>query len=100
MDKLLETNMSSPKPEDLEDPGMNEKRADWALASIQVFQHATGTDAEDAISDFLGDLMHLCDRLKGVDFDAELARGKAHYKYEITPLEEVEEPTQAGLYQP
>lgn len=60
----------------------NEDRAAWAQAAVRVFMRITGTDDEDAISDLLGNLMHLCD-VRGDDFTALLNRGAGHYQAEI-----------------
>jgi hypothetical protein len=61
----------------------NEKRAEWAQGAIDSFQDITGTDDEDAISDLLCDMMHLCDSNDGPDFLSEVARARGHYDYEI-----------------
>jgi hypothetical protein len=47
--------------------GQNEDRAEWAEAALAEFQKRTRCDRQDAISDLLADLMHLCDRT-GEDF--------------------------------
>lgn len=60
-------------------------RAVWASKSIKFFMELTGTDEEDAVSDFLCDLMHYCEsRKEGADFTDELARATAHFDYELT----------------
>ncbi len=67
------------KPELPPDPeGMNDKRASLAGTALAVFMSETGTDEEDAVGDFLADLMHWCDRNKN-DFDAALDRARVHY---------------------
>ena len=60
---------------------MNERRAEWAGAALREFQRQTRTDLEDAVSDFLADLMHWCDR-NNQKFAAELKRGRGHYEEE------------------
>lgn len=61
--------------------GKNGDRAAWAGAALAKFMEVTGTDKEDAGGDLLGDLMHWCDR-NNYDFDAALARARAHYEAE------------------
>lgn len=61
---------------------MNIPRAEWAEAALSTFMGCTGTDQEDAISDLLADLMHLCDRT-GPGFDTELERARGNYQAEI-----------------
>jgi hypothetical protein len=69
----------------------NDDRAAWAQAAVDTFMRETGTDAEDAIPDLLGDLMHLCD-MRGLDFNALLNRGAGHYQAEV----EIEAKADAG----
>jgi hypothetical protein len=70
------------KPELPADPeGMNDKRASLAGTALAVFMSETGTDEEDAVGDFLADLMHWCDR-HNYDFDAALERARVHYDAE------------------
>lgn len=69
----------------------NDDRAAWAQAAVDTFMRETGTDSEDAISDLLGNLMHLCNQ-RGADFTAELNRGAGHYQSEI----EIEAKQDAG----
>lgn len=63
------------------EPGMNEKRSEWALIAIDKFRQTTGTDDEDAVADLIGDIAHYCDR-HGVIMDDELRRAKSMYHYE------------------
>jgi len=60
----------------------NYDRADWAETAVECFEDATGTDREDALCDLLCNLMHFADR-EGFDFNAELARARMHYGYEV-----------------
>lgn len=70
--------------------GMNDNRAEWADGAIEAFQAATGTDREDALSDLLCDLMHLCDRDVFLgDFDTQLERARGHYEAETAGEEAV-----------
>ena len=63
--------------------GMNDDRASWAEIALHAFQAATGTDREDAVSDLICDLMHLCDRDGELgDFDAQVERARGHYEAE------------------
>lgn len=76
---IAENKPKSPLPPDPEEQNYN--RANWAQAALEAFQKETRTDAPDACSDLLADLMHFCDRY-GLDFDSELARAKMHYEEE------------------
>lgn len=60
----------------------NDDRAARAQEAVDTFKRATGTDDEDAISDLLCNLMHLCD-VRGDDFGTLLNRGAGHYQAEI-----------------
>lgn len=62
---------------------MNDSRAEWAGYALAAFISQTGTDAEDAVTDLLCDLMHLADRT-GRDFVADMDRARAHYDAETT----------------
>lgn len=65
--------------------GQNNDRADWADRALQAFQMTTGTDRQDALSDLLCDLMHLCDRDAGLGaFGAQLDRACGHYDSETS----------------
>jgi len=71
---------------------MNDDRAEWAAMALEAFQHATGTEEEDALRDLLCDLMHWCDR-NNCDFNAALSRAQMHYETETTPEScHIEEP--------
>lgn len=72
------TKQLPPDPEN-----MNDKRAAWAESALETFMDATGADKEDALADFLADLMHWCDRNEG-DFDAAMSRARYHYEAETT----------------
>lgn len=61
--------------------GMNDERADWAGAALELFVGITGTDEEDSLGDLLTDLMHWADR-NNFDFDLALERAKGGYKEE------------------
>jgi hypothetical protein len=62
---------------------MNDDRAEWADRAIESFRVATGTDREEALSDLLCDLMHLCDRDSHLgNFDTQLERARMHYDAE------------------
>src|SRR3954463_15922336 len=59
----------------------NERRAENARDALRTFVDATGSDAVDAVSDFLCNLMHFSDRYN-FDFDSELSRAEMHYHAE------------------
>lgn len=62
----------------------NRERAAWARLGIDAFADCTGVSDEDfgtKASDFLADLLHLCDQL-GYDFDDLLRRARVHYTAE------------------
>ena len=61
--------------------GMNDRRAEWAGRAIASFRSATGADEEDAVCDFLSDLMHWCDR-HNQDFGHELEKARHYYDAE------------------
>jgi hypothetical protein len=60
----------------------NDDRSDWAAQAVLAFMEATDCEAEFAISDLLGNLRHLCDRI-GLDFDVEKSRGDDLYLDEV-----------------
>ena len=66
----------------MEDP-TNRDRASWAANALDTFQSETGADAEDAVSDLLCDLMHLCDTNRTQEtFTVALYRARGHYDAE------------------
>jgi hypothetical protein len=72
--------------------GRNDSRAAWAGYALAAFVSQTGTDAGDAVTDLLCDLMHLADR-EGTDFAADLERARMHYAAETQPDFTTEAPT-------
>lgn len=64
---------------------MNFKRAGWAKTALNLFQHDTGTDNEDAIADLVCNLMHLCkfEPDKYGDFEEQMERGKRNFEGEV-----------------
>ena len=72
-------------PGDIDGDNMNGQRAAWALAALEAFMEATGTDAGDAISDLVCDLVHLTDRQPKRFGKAQdmIARGLRAYAQEI-----------------
>lgn len=70
--------------------GLNDRRARWAEMTLEYFMSLTGTDAEDAICDLIGDILHLCDRKeeKYGFFEKQMARARAHYYEETTETDE------------
>ena len=81
MENLVKQPNQQIKPLPPDPEQRNDTRAHWADAALLMFQDWTGSDAEDAVSDLLADLMHWCDR-HGVDFDTELRRAQGHYEAE------------------
>lgn len=53
----------------------------WAHESVMLHQDNTNSLDEEAVSDLLADLMHLCDH-RGLDFSDELHRAQDNYSYE------------------
>jgi hypothetical protein len=65
-------------------PDINARRAAWAAKAVEVFSADTGADFRDeAISDLIADLGHLCD-LEKLDFVALVRKGVAYWKIEQT----------------
>lgn len=63
-------------------PGDNTYNVSWASVAVAAYQEVVGGDEVDlAISDLLGDLMHLADAA-GVDFDELLDKARWHYTTE------------------
>lgn len=60
---------------------MNVARARFAEVALDAFIRETGTDAPDAMSDLLCDLMHLADRAPE-SFAVSLKRARRHYAAE------------------
>jgi hypothetical protein len=69
-----------------EDPSAdNTNRALWCLVGLRAFAQRTGITAEDpelVMSDFQGNMRHLCDALH-IDFATVDRRGAEHYWYEV-----------------
>jgi hypothetical protein len=68
-------------------PGNNAVRAGFASTGIIAFAKRVGLlndegGVETAISDFLGDLMHLCDALD-ITFEDMVSMGAFHYDAEL-----------------
>jgi len=61
-------------------PVTNSLRAQWAKAAVYVFRQETRTDAEDALSDLLCDLMHL---YSAEILESQLVRARGHYTTEM-----------------
>ena len=66
----------------------NDDRAKWAEVGLAAFQSYTNSDDEDAMSDLLCDLMHLCDRReKFPRFEVQLLRAQGNYEAETMPCD-------------
>jgi hypothetical protein len=65
---------------------LNAERAERAAAALQTYIDLTHTDLEDALTDLLGDLMHLVEQddaeVYGKDFHAHLVRARGHFQEE------------------
>jgi hypothetical protein len=73
-------------------PDINARRADWAAKAIGVFGAVSGADFYDeAISDLIADLGHLCDRER-LDFVALVRKGIAYWKIEQTDATGIKAP--------
>lgn len=62
----------------------NRDRAHWAEDALDHFARLVGQEDEDLetnATDFLCDLLHLCD-FENLDFDVILERAKGHYEEE------------------
>jgi hypothetical protein len=82
-DTINTTSQQNQLPPDPE--GMNDARAMWADLALQPFEITTNTDRENALSDLLCDLMHLCDRDETLGgFDTQLERARQHYEAETS----------------
>lgn len=68
------------KPEDITHD--NTRRAGFAVTGLTAFAEETGAEDENIVSDFLCDLMHLCDALS-VDLTDEMDRARVHYTAEL-----------------
>lgn len=67
-----------PDPDD-----MNQTRSGLARDVLLFFCTHAHVDMEDALADFLTDVMHWCDR-NNTEFEAELARARINYDEETT----------------
>lgn len=71
---------------------LNDDRATWAAEAVRHFRRVTGADWNDAVSDLLCDLMHLCDRQpvergqQPMQFERELERARQNYWAETDGL--------------
>jgi len=80
-------------------PKKNLERAGWAAKCLELFGKLTGCHPKDegwetAMSDFVADLRHLCDR-EGVAIENVLDRSLDHYMAESRCCE-CENPLKAG----
>jgi hypothetical protein len=72
-----EATMTKQLPPDPVTDSENERRAFTANAALTSFRIITGCDEEDAATDFLANLMHLCAH-NGEDFERILDRARMH----------------------
>jgi hypothetical protein len=64
----------------------NDERALWAQIALAAFVAETGADESDALVEFLGGVMHWCDR-SGESFEAHLERARSLYREETNATE-------------
>ena len=67
----------------------NDGRASNCVKPIELYTKATGSDAEDVVTDFLVDLRHWCDRNK-IDFAECVRVSDTHYSAEIDPDDDID----------
>jgi hypothetical protein len=78
-------------------PDINARRADWAARAVETFSTVSGPDfTDEAISDLIADLGHLCDREK-LDFVALVRKGVAYWKIEQTDEDGVRTPPRVDI---
>lgn len=64
--------------------GENEQRSDRGVEMMAAYLAGGGADVQDALSDMLSDLMHMCDRHpKFGDFKEQYDRAATFYQEEI-----------------
>jgi len=69
---------------------MNKERAGWARTALDLFaKTVNSSDQEEAVSDLLADLMHLCDEDE-IESGEALARAKRNYEGEVEDAKEEE----------
>jgi hypothetical protein len=72
---------------------VNNERADSAAAALASYggggDMVTG-GALESLTDFLSDLMHLCDR-EGIDFDHQLESARNHFNCEAGEGDDIEQ---------
>lgn len=76
------SNLTPPKHRPADPEQQNDDRALWAEQALIAFMQETGTEQEDSVADLLCDLMHYCDRDMRLNFEACMARARAHYAAE------------------
>ncbi|QFP95556.1 hypothetical protein SEA_GAUGELDP_73 [Mycobacterium phage GaugeLDP] len=79
VDKIAE------RPKHVRTPGDNSYNVSWASVALSAYVKVIGGHDEGidvAISDLLGDLMHLADAA-GVDFDEALNKAEYNYDAEV-----------------
>jgi len=61
----------------------NRNRTEWAALAVRRFAEITGSDLyDDAITDLLVDLRHLCSR-ENLDWEYILHKANLHYREEV-----------------
>jgi hypothetical protein len=69
---------------------INTERADAAATALATYGGTTKDKALDDLTDFLSDLMHLCDR-EGIDLDKSLRTARNHYYCESDKGDDIEQ---------
>ncbi|WP_027859702.1 hypothetical protein [Marinobacterium jannaschii] len=70
----------------------NEVRAEWARNALEYFASLSRDnpeDREDSVGDLLCNLMHYA-KEEGIDFESELANGRALYEDEVAFEEQLD----------
>lgn len=70
-----------PPPDPEAEEGMNDKRSGWAMGALMEYAQQTGSELENLLADFLGDLGHWCDR-HGLKLADEYERAREMYAEE------------------
>lgn len=70
---------------------INKDRAAWAESALKEFMEITGTEQENAVSDLLCDLMHLCEQNPAYEnFTEELGRAQRAFATESDQSDDFE----------
>jgi hypothetical protein len=67
---------------------------------LGIYQQVTGADSEDALADFLTDLMHWSKAEGNTAFDHELERARGHFEVEVLDERNEAKVSQTGPLSP